>query len=114
MKFPDVSEVTRPFAKESVDKYPGVLVPLAQAKRHETVEAEYARRYSSEGQRPGSLSKKEDSADEKGADAQGNLETGHTRPVWNGQYTIEGLRAEINEDVAASGHDSSYDCEFLT
>lgn len=32
-----------------MDQYPGVLVPLAQASRHPTVAAEYARRRSAEG-----------------------------------------------------------------
>ena len=34
------------FEKDSPD--PSVLIPLTQAKRHETVEAEYARRQSAE------------------------------------------------------------------
>jgi hypothetical protein len=29
-------------------------------------------------------------------------------------YTIEGLRAEVMEDVAASGHDSAYDCKLFS
>lgn len=104
------SHIPRPFQKESVDNYQGVLVPLAQAKRHQTVEAEYARRYSLEG---GGLSpsgsKKED--DTKAVDEEGAAPT--RSRVWDGVYTVEMLREEVNSDVAASGHDSSYDCEYF-
>lgn len=41
--------IRKPFQKESVDNYQGVLVPLANATRHPTVAAEYARRRSAEG-----------------------------------------------------------------
>ena len=84
-------------------------MPLAQAKRHETVEAEYARRFSQEG---GGLSpsgsKKED--DNKAVDEEGAAPT--RSRVWDGAYTVEMLRDEVNSDVAASGHDSAYDCEY--
>jgi hypothetical protein len=110
MKF--LSHIPRPFQKEAVDNYQGVLVPLAQAKRHETVEAEYARRYSQEGRglSPSGSKKDDDAQDNKAVDEEG---AAPTRPrVWDGVYTIETLREEVNADAATSGHDTSYDCEY--
>lgn len=111
--------IPRPFQKESVDNYHGVLVPLSQAKRHESVEAEYARRFSHDGARPGSASgsKKKDSDDDGAAapGGKGDEETGRGAPagaIWDGAYTVEMLREEVTNDVAASGHDTAYDCEF--
>ena len=107
--------IPRPFQKESLDNYQGVLVPLAQAKRHETVEAEYARRFSHDG-RPVSPtpSKKNDSPD-GGRAPDGKVdEEGARAPaggIWDGAYTVEMLREEVTNDVAASGHDTAYDCE---
>lgn len=96
--------------QESVDNYEGVLVPLAQARRHPTVEADYARRYSEEGRALSpSPAKTDDSLDVRPSDEEADI-LPHSG-VWNGEYTLEGLRDEINADVAASGHDSSYDCE---
>lgn len=93
------------FEKDSVDKYEGVLVPLATAQRHPTVEAEYARRHSEEGERSEGSDQptavKDDEA--KAGQSTANRE-------WNGTYTIEGLREEVMDDVGAGGHDSAYDC----
>lgn len=104
------SHIPRPFRKESVNNYQGVLVPLAQAKRHESVEAEYARRFSGEGAGISPPSEKKD-GEEKAVDEEGNAPT--RARVWDGSYTVEMLRDEVNADVSASGHDSSYDCESL-
>lgn len=109
------SHIPRPFRKESVDNYQGVLVPLAQAKRHQTVEAEYARRFSSEGV-GNSISPPGEKKDGEGKlvvdDEEGNAPA--RARVWDGSYTVEMLRDEVNADIAASGHDSSYDCESLS
>ena len=99
---------TKPFQKDSVDNYEGVLVSLANASRHPTVVAEYARRRSaegdsSEGTSDDSIKKAKDLGEEDGVMRTSNAEYS--------PYTIEGLRAEVHEDVAASGHDSAYDCE---
>jgi len=102
--------LTSPFKKDSVDSYQGVLVPLANAARHPTVVAEYARRQSAAN----------DSSDGNSDDplkkdaAKPVEENGAMRMSSEGYspYTVEGLRAEIHEDVTASGHDSAYDCEF--
>lgn len=103
------SHIPRPFQKESVDLYPGVLVPLAQAKRHESVEADYARRYSLEGRSvsPAGSKKEADGVPEsKVLDEEGKPTRSR---AWDGVYTVEMLREEVNSDVAASGLNSSYD-----
>jgi hypothetical protein len=107
------SHIPRPFRTETVDDYQGVLVPLSRAKRHETVEAEYARRYSLEGRpiSPSGSKKDEDAQKDKAIDEETGAPT--QSRVWDGVYTVETLREEVNADVAASGHDSSYDCEYI-
>jgi hypothetical protein len=99
------------FHKESVKDYQDVLVPLANAPRHPTVEAEYARRRSAE--RPGNVgdltgAKKEARNENSGEEGVMRTTSHNYSP-----YTIEGLRAEVVEDLASSGHDSSYDCKLI-
>lgn len=97
----------KPFRKESVNNYTDVLEPLANAHRHSTVTAEFDRRRSQEGRNSSGDAaevKKKESSEERGVLS--------TRSSTYSPYTIEGLRAEINEDVGASGHDSAYDCEL--
>ena len=93
------------FEKDQLD--PSVLVPLSQAKRHETVEAEYARRQSEELKRQsdGSIDKKVDGKE-------GDSELGQATNQVLSRYTIEGLRQEVTSEVGPSGQDTSYDCEF--
>lgn len=93
------------FEKDQPD--PSVLVPLSQAKRHETVEAEYARRQSEEQkcQSDGSIDKKVNGKN-------GDSELGLTTNRMLSPYTIEGLRQEVTSEVGPSGQDTSYDCEF--
>ena len=95
------------FEKDKPD--PFVLVPLAQAKRHETVEAEYARRQSVEQRR------QSDTCVGKGLNGKkygSESELGRSANPLHSPYTIEGLREEVTNDVATSGHDTAYDCEF--
>jgi hypothetical protein len=99
------------FHKESVKDYQDVLVPLANAPRHPTVEAEYARRRSAE--RHGSVgdltgAKKEARNENSGEEGVMRTTSHNYSP-----YTIEGLRVEVVEDLASSGHDSSYDCKLI-
>jgi hypothetical protein len=95
------------FEKDKPD--PSVLVSLAQAKRHETVEAEYAGRQSAEQRRQSDtyagkgLSGKKDGSES---------ELGRSTNPLHSPYTIEGLREEVTNDLATSGHDTAYDCEF--
>lgn len=79
-----------PFAKHDVSEFPGVYVPLADAHRHASVVAKHEGNgeKSSISEAPG----------------------GEAGPGQNySPYTIEGLRAEIESDLVASGHDAAYD-----
>lgn len=102
------------FRKDSVNDYQDVLVPLANSQRHPTVEAEYARRRSAEGHNGNTASydKKEDGPlnSSKSSGDEGVMRTSSAN---YSPYTIEGLRAEVMEDVTASGHDSSYDRKII-
>jgi hypothetical protein len=100
--------IRKPFQKESVDNYQGVLVPLAHANRHPTVAAEYARRQSREGRdlsSDGIANKDKDSS--KDDDGEGGR---RTNSLGSNAYTVEGLRAEVMEEIGAGEKaDSSYD-----
>lgn len=77
-----------PFAKHDLEEFQHVLVPLADATRRTS----------------GSDS------NEKKLDKVGTEEDGMSLPP--DQYstmTIEALRAEVESDVASSGHDTAYD-----
>lgn len=79
-----------------------MLVSLADASRHPTVAAEYARRRSLEAANSDGARDEKKSRDVEGGGAGEGFSP----------YTVEGLRAEVNEDVATSGHDSAYDCKI--
>lgn len=78
-----------PFQKHDISDFTDVYVPLGQATRHASVVAAH-------DEKLGTVDGKVD----KGLEAGGNDYSA---------YTIEGLRAEIDLDVAASGHDAAYD-----
>jgi len=102
--------ITNPLHKESVDDYQGVLVPLENAARHPTVAAEYARRRSLEAVGSDGAAHSDETKKDKSSDNEDGVM--RTSSAGYSPYTIEGLRAEVNEDVAASGHDSAYDCKI--
>lgn len=78
---------TNPFKKHDVSEFPNVVIPLAQA------------------QRRNSTTSKEKTDDSSRASSDG---------VHSGSaMTIEDLRAEIDSDLAAGGHDTAYDRELL-
>lgn len=99
-----------PFHKESANDYAGVVVPLARAIRHPTVVAEYARRCSSRTSSSvcSDGSRKDNTHNEEGVMRSNSLSYS--------PYTIEGLRAEINAEMALvpspSGKDSEYECKI--
>ncbi|KAL6713960.1 hypothetical protein ACLMJK_008454 [Lecanora helva] len=82
-----------PFKKHDVSDFPDVYVPLGQATRHPSVVAHH-------DQKNGSISEKKDEKLDDEA---------HSPTNDYSAYTIDGLRAEIDMDLAASGHDSAYD-----
>ncbi len=77
-----------PFKKHDVSDFPDVYVPLADAHRHASVVAQH---------------------DEKLEKSSHDGEAGPRPSLSYSAYTIEGLRAEIDTDLAASGHDLVYD-----
>ncbi|KAF4630613.1 hypothetical protein G7Y89_g7526 [Cudoniella acicularis] len=103
--------ITRPFHKDSVDDYQGVLVPLEQAIRHPAVMAEYERRRWEEEVRESDVSvasipeagmKRGDKASE--VDTERGILAKIVTPVYS-PNTIEGLRAEV---VGDGGEESVY------
>jgi len=90
------------FKTESVNDFEGVLVPLANAQRHSTVEAEYARRRSEDAanRSDGDIAQGKKEADEKASVSPNNN---------SAMYTVEGLRNEIAAEVGAGGADTPYD-----
>ncbi|KAL8989539.1 MAG: hypothetical protein Q9177_001596 [Variospora cf. flavescens] len=85
-----------PFKKADVSDFEGVYVPLANFQRHHTAVAIH------EDQK-NSLNK--DHFDEKKLESPPDPGSSNSYSA----NTIEGLRAEIELDLAASGHDSAYD-----
>ena len=84
-----------------------MLVPLSNAKRHDRVEAEYARRLSEEAASLSDSGVSCVAAGKAGSDEELRAPGG----IWH-TYTVESLRAQVNEDVAASGYDIAYDREL--
>ncbi|KAI9817224.1 MAG: hypothetical protein M1827_001337 [Pycnora praestabilis] len=85
-----------PFRTHDVSDFPGVLIPLEHAERHNSViRAAEEREKAGKGNSP--MLSGIDSEDAPRGSAEYSA------------HTIEGLRAEIEEDVAASGHDTAYD-----
>jgi len=107
MKFLALGKLGR---KESIDDYPGALIPLAQAKRHATVLAGYSpqkSREDSEGSATAALNKGSPNKYHLSEDGIPRTSSTEYNP-----YTIKGLKAEVYEDLAVSGHDSPYDRPF--
>lgn len=81
-----------PFQKHDASDFPDVYVPLAHATRNASVVADHNEKLGH-------------STDNPVNDKVGEASVG-------GEYsanTVEGLRAEIDLDIAASGHDTAYD-----
>ena len=77
---------TNPFKKHDVSEFPDVVIPLAQAQRHNSI-----------------ISK------EKPDDSSRTSSDGQSGSV----LTVEALMAEVDEDLAAGGHDTAYDRECI-
>lgn len=93
--------IYNPFTRKEEANFPGVLVPLASA---------HARSPSpSSSQDP----EKKPNPDEKSDDRTLNKsENGIGTVPQSGPLTVEGLKSEIEADLACSGHDSAYDRMF--
>ncbi|KAL9044477.1 MAG: hypothetical protein Q9214_002384 [Letrouitia sp. 1 TL-2023] len=77
-----------PFRKHDVSDFDGVFVPLENAQRHPSVVAANEKKFGDKG-----------FSDEKAPES----------PPSYSAATIESLRAEIDLDLGASGHDTAYD-----
>ena len=96
-----------PFTRKEQSNFPGVVVPLANAPERSPSPLQ-----SDSEIKPSPDEKPNDKPDEKSLDRSDRSENG-VGPVPDGPLTIEGLKAEVEEDIAASGHDSAYDRMFL-
>ncbi|KAL9600814.1 MAG: hypothetical protein Q9219_002952 [cf. Caloplaca sp. 3 TL-2023] len=83
-----------PFRKHDVHDFEGVFVPLANSQRHHSVVDAYQ-------DCKNSLTK--DPSDEKGLESPPSPDNSYSA------NTLEGLRAEIELDCSAAGHDTPYD-----
>lgn len=80
---------TNPFAKHDSSEYPGVVIPLSEA----------IHRVSSTTSR--------EKTDDSSRDSNDGVQTRQG-------MTIDDIRAEIDLDPAAGGHDTAYDRELLS
>lgn len=83
---------TNPFKTHSVDDFPNVVVPLSDAVRRNSIT---------------STSEKHDNDSRASSD---QVQTVQAGPI----TTLEALRAEVDTDLAAGGHDTAYDRELLS
>ena len=81
-----------PFTKHTIDDFPGVFVPLDQSERHPSVVAMH-----------------EDMKDE--VTKEETMISGSDSNISNDYSfnTLDGLRNEIDRDIAAGAHDTAYD-----
>lgn len=94
-----------PFKSYDLTDFHGVVVPLSAAPpRHPSVIAENKRRASIASTQDKSTLHRQ-STTEKGTLDKADTEDSSTP----GGLTIQSLRAEVEADIAASGHDSTYD-----
>lgn len=88
-----------PFKKYDLIDFEEVVVPLSDAPRHPKVIAENKRRASL------ASSANDSTLNNQSTIEKANPADRNSHDAW----TVEKLRAEIEEDLAASGHDSAYD-----
>ena len=95
-----------PFKKHDVSEFENVYVPLSEAHRHKSVAVQHNDLKNGTVIQEDGLVKRDPAT----ASDQLDVEAGSSREVNAcSAYTIEGLRAEIDSDIAASGHDTIYD-----
>lgn len=85
-----------PFAKYDVSDFPGVLKPLARTQRHPVV------------RRPSVTSDKSKLVEER-PDDDTTSDAASRASQQAGVRTQESLKAEVEDEVALSGHDTAYD-----
>ncbi|KAK5955457.1 hypothetical protein OHC33_003095 [Knufia fluminis] len=88
-----------PFKEYHLEDFDSVVIPLGQAQRAASVVAENQRRTAA----------RTPAEEEREAEKASDSDNGKDSDSDNAVATIEALRAEIDADVSASGHDSAYD-----
>jgi len=78
---------SNPFKKHDASEFPGVVIPLDQGNRRASINS----------------GDKKDDASRASSDG---VQSGGAR-------TLESLRAEVDSDIAAGGHDTAYDRELI-
>ena len=89
-----------PFQKHDVSDFPDTYVPLTLARRHHSV-------ISAHGDNLAGLAPDDAKSGMKIVRGDGSQKG--SPPPYSDESTLEALRAEIDADVAASGHDTAYD-----
>jgi hypothetical protein len=93
-----------PFRKHDQTTFHGVVIPLSSAPSHARPESPALEKKGSPKEKP----------DDSSLDKAPSQENGSAASIPERSHlTIESLRAEIESDVAASGHDTAYDRMFL-
>lgn len=93
-----------PWKKYNLKDFDSVIIPLDQAQRHHSVIAENQRRASMR-----TLVEEEKDAEKKPSIDKTSGDKGSRSDGSATTTTIESLCAEIDADISASGHDSTYD-----
>jgi hypothetical protein len=89
-----------PFRKHDQTTFHGVVIPISSAPSHARPESPAPEKKANENVKP----------DDSSLDKAPSQENGSAASITERSHlTIESLRAEIESDVATSGHDSAYD-----
>lgn len=93
-----------PFSKQDHD-FPGVIVPLSDAPPHSHPQTSH-----DPEKKVGPDEKTDTGSLDRAPSAENGVGSIHShQPSHDGPLTLEILRAEVENDVVASGHDSAYD-----
>lgn len=94
-----------PFSKNDKHEYPGVVVPLSSAPANSKTSPDPEKKVGPHDTDAGSL--------DRSSSAENGVGSIHSHPQsQNGHLTLEILRAEVENDLVASGQDSAYDRTF--
>ncbi|KAL4873248.1 hypothetical protein BDV12DRAFT_160677 [Aspergillus spectabilis] len=92
-----------PFAKQDHHEFPGVVVPLSSAPAHSNASTDPEKKV-------GPDDKTDDGSLDRSSSAENGVGSIHSHQAsQDGHLTLEILRAEVENDLVASGQDSAYD-----
>jgi hypothetical protein len=96
-----------PFSRQDHHDFPGVVVPLSSAPAHSKLSSDPEKKV-------GPDEKTDDGSLDRASSAEHGVGSFHShQQSQDGHLTIEILRAEVENDLAASGQDSAYDRTLL-